>query len=104
MPEWSIGAVSKTVVPLRVPRVRIPAFPQKKATLGVAFVRSCRRCDPHGVRYHVALTVHDSPQQVLSPFGYLMTLWSLRLLSKNIARILHRWLRGVFSLSMLGVL
>ncbi len=30
MPEWSIGAVSKTVVPLRVPRVRIPVFPLKK--------------------------------------------------------------------------
>ncbi len=28
MPEWSIGTVSKTVVPLRVPRVRIPVFPQ----------------------------------------------------------------------------
>lgn len=28
MPEWSIGAVSKTVVPLRAPRVRIPVFPQ----------------------------------------------------------------------------
>ena len=27
MPEWSIGAVSKTVVPLRVPRVRIPISP-----------------------------------------------------------------------------
>ena len=27
MPERSIGAVSKTVVPLRVPRVRIPASP-----------------------------------------------------------------------------
>lgn len=27
MPEWSIGAVSKTVVPLREPRVRIPVFP-----------------------------------------------------------------------------
>lgn len=27
MPEWSIGAVSKTVVPLRVPRVRIPVSP-----------------------------------------------------------------------------
>ena len=27
MPEWSIGTVSKTVVPLRVPRVRIPVFP-----------------------------------------------------------------------------
>ncbi len=32
MPEWSIGAVSKTVVPLRAPRVRIPVFPQPKAT------------------------------------------------------------------------
>ena len=30
VPEWSIGAVSKTVVPLRVPRVRIPAFPLRK--------------------------------------------------------------------------
>ena len=29
MPEWTIGTVSKTVVPLRVPRVRIPLFPQK---------------------------------------------------------------------------
>ncbi len=29
MPEWSIGTVSKTVVPLRVPRVRIPVFPPK---------------------------------------------------------------------------
>ena len=28
MPEWSIGTVSKTVVLLRVPRVRIPLFPQ----------------------------------------------------------------------------
>jgi hypothetical protein len=27
MPEWSIGAVSKTVVPSRVPRVRIPVSP-----------------------------------------------------------------------------
>ncbi len=27
MPEWSIGAVSKTVVPLREPRVRIPVLP-----------------------------------------------------------------------------
>ena len=27
MPEWSIGTVSKTVVPLWVPRVRIPVFP-----------------------------------------------------------------------------
>ncbi len=32
MPEWSIGAVSKTVVPLREPRVRIPVFPQPKRT------------------------------------------------------------------------
>ena len=31
MPEWSIGTVSKTVVPLRVPRVRIPLFPQMKS-------------------------------------------------------------------------
>jgi hypothetical protein len=30
MPEWSIGAVSKTVVPFGVPRVRIPLSPQKK--------------------------------------------------------------------------
>ena len=27
MPEWSNGTVSKTVVPFRVPRVRIPVFP-----------------------------------------------------------------------------
>ena len=27
VPEWSNGAVSKTVVPVRVPRVRIPVSP-----------------------------------------------------------------------------
>ena len=27
MPEWSNGAVSKTVVPVMVPRVRIPVCP-----------------------------------------------------------------------------
>ena len=32
MPERSIGTVSKTVVPLRVPRVRIPVFPQPYPT------------------------------------------------------------------------
>ena len=30
VPEWSIGAVSKTVDQLAGPRVRIPASPQKK--------------------------------------------------------------------------
>ena len=29
MPEWPIGAVSKTVVRVTVPRVRIPLFPQQ---------------------------------------------------------------------------
>lgn len=29
MPEWPNGAVSKTVVRVTVPRVRIPVFPQK---------------------------------------------------------------------------
>ncbi len=42
MPEWSIGAVSKTVVPLREPRVRIPVFPQKRSckltTCGLFFL------------------------------------------------------------------
>ena len=40
MPEWSIGTVSKTVVPLRVPRVRIPVFPQKAASRAAFFVES----------------------------------------------------------------
>ena len=30
MPEWSIGAVSKTVVLAREPRVRIPLSPPKQ--------------------------------------------------------------------------
>ena len=30
LPEWSIGTVSKTVVRVTVPRVRIPDFPQPK--------------------------------------------------------------------------
>ena len=33
MPEWSNGAVSKTVNPLRGSRVRIPVFPQSKKRL-----------------------------------------------------------------------
>ena len=39
MPEWSIGTVSKTVVRVTVPRVRIPVFPlifHKDKTLKVA--------------------------------------------------------------------
>lgn len=39
MPEWSIGAVSKTVVPLRVPRVRIPVFPQRNSLKASEFLR-----------------------------------------------------------------
>ena len=45
MPEWSIGTVSKTVVPLRVPRVRIPVFPQKgckSLTCSLFFARQRR--------------------------------------------------------------
>ena len=42
MPEWSIGTVSKTVVPLRVPRVRIPVFPQIKQ-LKPLQIKSLRR-------------------------------------------------------------
>jgi hypothetical protein len=34
MPEWSIGAVSKTVVLFGVPGVRIPLSPQKKINPG----------------------------------------------------------------------
>ena len=33
MPEWSIGAVSKTVNPLRGSRVRIPVFPQYRGNM-----------------------------------------------------------------------
>ena len=43
MPEWTIGTVSKTVVPLRVPRVRIPVFPQIKS------------CEPSGLRLFLRL-------------------------------------------------
>ncbi len=34
VPEWSNGAVSKTVVPLRAPRVRIPVSPPYSLTPG----------------------------------------------------------------------
>ena len=33
MPEWSIGAVSKTVDQLAGPRVRIPVSPQEKSSV-----------------------------------------------------------------------
>ena len=39
MPEWSIGTVSKTVVPLRVPRVRIPVFPQHTLKISVLSIK-----------------------------------------------------------------
>ncbi len=41
MPEWSIGAVSKTVVPSRVPRVRIPVSPLMKSFLSLLLVAAC---------------------------------------------------------------
>ncbi len=38
MPEWLIGAVLKTVVPSRVPRVRIPIPPPfKRISLEILF-------------------------------------------------------------------
>ena len=43
VPEWSIGAVSKTVVPLRAPRVRIPAFPLKKSCKFLACSSFCMK-------------------------------------------------------------
>ena len=48
MPEWSIGTVSKTVVPLRVPRVRIPVFPQKKQPSRLLFLHPERRDENPG--------------------------------------------------------
>ena len=38
MPEWSIGTVSKTVVLVTVPRVRIPLLPQSLLKLSVGFL------------------------------------------------------------------
>ncbi len=37
MPEWSIGAVSKTVDQLAGPRVRIPVSPQKRRSRDGSF-------------------------------------------------------------------
>ncbi len=45
MPEWSIGAVSKTVDPLRGPRVRIPVSPPEKAehkVVSAFFILNCQ--------------------------------------------------------------
>ena len=38
LPEWSIGADSKSVVPFGVPGVRIPRSPQKKSRLITGFL------------------------------------------------------------------
>ena len=43
VPEWSIGTVSKTVVPLRVPRVRIPLSPPIPQPLLIAGVQVSSR-------------------------------------------------------------
>gem|GEM_PF-3865162 len=61
MPEWSIGTVSKTVVPLRVPRVRIPVFPPTtkgcKSNDAQPFCRKESRDEnPGRVRYREALS------------------------------------------------
>ena len=50
MPERSNGTVSKTVVPFRVPRVRIPVFPQKQKELPrvAPFVFTTDRGEPEG--------------------------------------------------------
>ena len=42
MPEWSIGAVSKTVDQLAGPRVRIPVSPRKKDSLTSFFDKLVR--------------------------------------------------------------
>ncbi len=55
MPEWSIGTVSKTVVPLRVPRVRIPVFPQRKP-LNLSGFRAYVRDENLRGRYRAALS------------------------------------------------
>ena len=43
MPEWSNGAVSKTVVPARVPRVRIPLSPPLFVSRQFHFVQRLQR-------------------------------------------------------------
>ena len=44
MPEWSIGTVSKTVVRVTVPRVRIPLFPLIRVLIS-------KLCDLHPLLY-----------------------------------------------------
>ena len=65
MPEWSIGTVSKTVVPLRVPRVRIPVFPRKKAALKAAFFLHPERRDENPGGF---VTAQRSAQQRIPVF------------------------------------
>ena len=46
VPEWSNGAVSKTVVPSRVPRVRIPVSPPSKLVYVLQYVARFERRTP----------------------------------------------------------
>ena len=56
MPEWPIGTVSKTVVRVTVPRVRIPLFPQAKSRsrLRLFFVYTRRRAEVANEIRHAA--------------------------------------------------
>ena len=59
MPEWSIGAVSKTVVPLRAPRVRIPVFPQPNRTKSSPEATNRRLSDSSAVFSCLILSIQD---------------------------------------------
>ena len=78
MPEWSIGTVSKTVVPLRVPRVRIPVFPPTtkgcKSNDAQPFCRKESRDEnPGRVRYREALSQRSGERIPVFPQISLIT-------------------------------
>ena len=101
MPEWSIGTVSKTVVPLRVPRVRIPVFPQKSSLQGCFF---CIRKDGmrtlEGSLSRSALRSRDSLsfRKKAAPQGCFFCIWKdgMRTLEGSLPRSA---LRSIDSLS-----
>lgn len=75
MPEWSIGAVSKTVVPLRAPRVRIPVSPLKSSPRGCFFCWGTR-LSPRGNRHSLDFLRQQKWRICCCCNTNVLTLWS----------------------------
>ncbi len=88
MPERSIGTVSKTVVPLRVPRVRIPVFPQPGLISGIYKTNAqfyTQKCKVGCFYGYLTPAAHPLVSSVR--FGYILPSFEPALMSANVATV-----------------